>query len=462
MRFARRARPKAGSTERAGPNTSTHNRQQDSGIMSTIRPIPAIRYATDDNFVDLSSRLSPPYDVLDESDKAALLDRDARNFVAIDLPHTPPKAAGPAEKYAAANKTLRDWLQDGTMVRDAVPQLYVYHQRYTLSGAEHVRRKFFARLRLEPFGTGGVFPHERTFGGPKEDRLALTKATQCNLSPIFGLYEDAENAVSRKLKSALPAAPLARGMLDGVESILWGVSDPTVIDAVAEMMQSKPIYIADGHHRYGTGLLYRDWLTQEQGTLPPEHPANYVLCVCCAMEDPGLLILPTHRVLPEIQVSAEFLAADPEIETLPLKATDPDEAVRMLADLGPQAIAVHASGAGGFTAVRPRSADILDALEPDHSPAWRRLGLAFLHGYVLERLVKPKKAGGSDPAIRYIKAGPDAVDVAAGTGGTAFLMQPTTMEEMRGVCGAGDLMPHKSTYFYPKLASGLVVNPLAD
>ncbi len=430
--------------------------------MSTIRPFPAIRYSTNDRSSDISTRLAPPYDILDQAGKDALLAGDPKNFVKIDLPHVPPKSAGPREAYEASNNTLRQWLRDGTMVRDDMPLLYVYHQRYRQDGVTYVRKMFFARLRLEPFGTGGVFPHERTFGGPKEDRLALTKATQANLSPIFGLYEDAKNEVSRRLEQNLPAKPLATGTMEGVENRLWGVGEPTVVAAVTELMAPRPIYIADGHHRYGTGLLYRDWLVEQQGPLPDNHAANFVLCVFCAMEDPGLLILPTHRVLPGVTLTAETLSSDARIEVKPLETASPEQAVRALGPLGPQALGWYDPAKGRYFAVRPRSADILDSLEPGRSPAWRRLGLAFLHAYLLERVVTPKLCGGKEPTIQYIKSVPEAVKVASQTGGPAFLMQPTTMEELRGVCSVGDLMPQKSTYFYPKLASGLVINPLAE
>jgi uncharacterized protein (DUF1015 family) len=400
--------------------------------------------------------------VLDQAGKDALLRPDPRNFVEIDLPHMPPKSAGPAAAYEQAAQTLKNWLGDGTMVRDEVPAIYVYHQTYTHAGTKYVRKMFFAGLKLEPFGEGSIFPHERTFGGPKEDRLALTKATQSNLSPIFGLYEDAANTVAAKLEAALPAEPVATGALDGVDNKLWAVSDASVVDEVAQLMSPKPIYIADGHHRTGTAMLYRDWLTEQQGPLPAEHPANFVLCVFCAMEDPGLLILPTHRVLSGVQVQADLLQGDDQLDVHKLDATGPDAAIEALAALGPMAVAICEPGTGTYYGIRPKNETLLDSLEPDHSPAWRRLGLAFLHAYLLDRLVTPKLCGGTAPTIQYIKAAQPAIDAANTGGGTAFLMQPTTMEEMRGVCSAGDLMPQKSTFFYPKLASGLVVNPLTE
>jgi len=429
--------------------------------MSTIKPFAGIRYNTTSEH-DISTRLSPPYDILDRNDKQRLLDADPINFVKIDLPHLPPKSAGPQTAYSGARDTFDAWLADGTVVKDPQPALYVYHQVYRHGSTDYVRKMFFARLRLEPFGEGSIFPHERTFGGPKEDRLALTKATQTNLSPIFGLYEDTDNRVATRLEEAIASEPTATGTFADVENRLWAMTDPAAIADVAQMMTTKPIYIADGHHRCGTAMLYRDWLTERQGPLPDDHPANFVLCVFCAMEDPGLLILPTHRLLPGIRIPDGVFTADGKIELKSLDASDPAQAIAALKNLGPQAICAYDGSTQTYKALRPTAPEILDNLEPDHSRPWRRLGLAFLHAYVLDRVVTPSVSGGTAPEIRYIKSDADAIKLAQETDGTSFLMQPTTMEELRAVCSAGDLMPQKSTYFYPKLASGLVVNPLTE
>lgn len=430
--------------------------------MSTIRPLRAIRYAPDVTSRDVSSRLAPPYDVLDAEDQAALLARDPCNFVKVDLPHIPPKSAGPTEVYEASRRQIEDWLADGTMLRDQQPGCYVYHQAYSYDNVDYVRKMFFARLRIEPFGTGSVFPHERTFGGPKEDRLCLTKATAANLSPIFGLYRDPANAVAARLGESLSAEPLAVGTLDGVENRMWAVTDPETIADVTALMAEKAIYIADGHHRYGTAGLYRDWLIQQEGRLPEDHAANFVLCVFCAMEDPGLLILPTHRVLPGVSVGGELLRQDEQLESTELTVAGPDQVPEALGEYGPQALAVYSATERRYLAVRPKRADLLAEYEPDRAAAWRALGVAFLHAYLLDRRVKPELCGNQAPEIRYIKTAEAAVNAAEESGGSALLLQATTMEELRSVCQAGEVMPQKSTYFYPKLASGLVINPLVE
>ncbi len=429
--------------------------------MSILKPFRSIRYRGGEDG-DVSNLLAPPYDVLDAADKARLLARDPRNFVGADLPHVPPKAAGPAAAYEAAARQMSQWLADGTMIRDEKPALYVYHQHYSHGGHDYVRKLFFARLKLEPFGSGSVFPHEQTFGGPKEDRLCLTKATRANMSPIFGLYPDAENAVSRHLDRAISGEPLLRGRLDDTDNRLWAVTDEATIKQVVEMMRERPTFIADGHHRYGTAMLYREWLVEQQGPLPEEHPANYVLCAFCAMEDPGLLILPTHRVLPGVAVEPGLLRNDTKVEIAHLLVDSPEQAPSALAKFGPQALALFSGKENSYFMLRPRQPNLLDSIAPDRSPAWRGLALAFLHAYLLDRVVTPQVLGGKPPEVHYVKAAEPAVAEARESSGSAFLLQATTMKEMADVCLAGDLMPQKSTYFYPKLASGLVVNPLED
>jgi len=429
--------------------------------MSLIKPFSAIHYSTPSGDNDISTRLAPPYDVLDKNDKQTLLNLDERNFVKVDLPFIPPKSAGPSEVYEEAQRQIEAWLSDGTLVCDELPAIYVYHQAYNYEGAEFVRKMFFARLRIEPFGAGAVFPHERTFGGPKEDRLALMKATRAQLSPIFGLYEDSENIVAKNLEAALSGEPMAKGTLGGIENRAWAVTDPGAVEGVTKLMRDKAIFIADGHHRYGTAGLYRDWLTECVGEIPEEHPANYVLTVFCAMEDPGLQILPTHRVLGDVSVTSELLKRDGKLEVTAMAVSDPGEAVEALRQFGPQAVALYNAAEGKYFAIKPKDPGLLDEFEPGHGEAWRRLGLSFLHAYLLDRVVTPMLCDGKAPEIHYVKSAQASVDEANGTNGSVFLMQATTMEELRSVCQGGEVMAQKSTYFYPKLASGLLINPLS-
>jgi uncharacterized protein (DUF1015 family) len=397
----------------------------------------------------VSDRIAPPYDVLDEAGKAGLMAKSDRNIVSVDLPHVPPKSLGPAECYATAANTLESWISDGTLVCESTPALYVYHQTFDHEGSRLTRPMFFARVKLVPFEDGVVLAHEKTFGGPKEDRLALMKATRVNLSAVFGMYHDPENEIRDAFASHIDRKPDATATLDGVENALWIVTDPQVIASVVSLMADRRIYIADGHHRYTTALNYRDWLAGEAGgSLAEDHPAQFGLMALAGMDDPGNLIKPTHRVLVEL--------GDVTLDDLVSAWSDGCEE----ASAGEEDIELATGVDGPGKRLRFTNRRVLDTLEPSMSDAWKSLDLAYLHRYLLEELFVPSLGGGKPPTVRYIKSDRDARQAAADAGGIAIMCKAPTMTELREVSEAGDVMPQKSTYFYPKIATGLVVNPL--
>jgi len=429
--------------------------------MAQVRPFRAIRYSAP----NISALAAPPYDILNEQDKALLLARSSHNVVSVDLPQAPAKVAGPPHIYEEAGRAFRGWVSEGVLKQDPEPALYVYHQDYTYHERAFTRKMFFAQLRLEEFGRGQIFPHEQTFGGPKEDRLMLTRAVRANLSPIFGLYPDQANEVIGALDAQTHRQPDSMATLDGVENRLWLVTDRTVVDRVCELMRSKSVFIADGHHRYGTSLMYRDELMRQGNVLADDHPANHVLCVLAGMEDPGLLILPTHRVLcdlPMVTTAAlrETLANRFEI-LQSAHAHDGPRLVESLASHGPQAFAAYSSVDDDAIILNPRDRDMLTGYEPERAPAWRRFSLSILHRYVLNEVVASRFLAGGQPVIHYIKDDAGALADAKENRGIAFMVQPATMQELRDICTAGELMPQKSTYFFPKLATGMVINPLS-
>jgi uncharacterized protein (DUF1015 family) len=412
--------------------------------MARIEPFPAIRYDFGRLGAQLSTRIAPPYDVLDQADKDHLLAGSDRNIVAIDLPYIPPKSAGPPECYKKAADTLHAWLTNGTLIREPRPALYVYHQVFTVHGRQYTRRMFIARLRLVPFSEGVVLPHEQTFGGPKEDRLALMKATRCNLSPVFGLYSDPKDEIGTAFHPAVSRTPDAVATLEDVENHVWIETDATAIDRVRAVMAPKKVFIADGHHRYGTGLIYRDFAAQQAGgKLPDEHPAQYVLMVLASMDDPGALILPYPRVLAHVALDALLAAWKPGAVETPAGQGDMD---------------LFEGRTGRTVGVRFTERGKLKTLAPDRTDAWRALDLAYLHRYLLEELTVPSPIG--EPKIHYVKSEDVARATARDEDGIALLARATPMAQLRAVSEAGDLMPQKSTYFYPKLATGLTINPL--
>lgn len=423
-----------------------------------ITPFRALRYNTATFGSDLSSLIAPPYDVLDQADKDALLARSRHNIVAVDLPHVPPKSAGPDAVYARAAETLQQWLAEAALIEERQPALYTYHQVYTHAGRQFTRKMFFARMRLEAFGTGTVFPHEQTFGGPKEDRFQLMKATRCQLSAVFGLYSDPGNTIS-SLLTVSDREPDVVAEMEGVRNRLWLVQDTATIEQVQSLMQTRAVYIADGHHRYGTALNYRDALTAQTGPLRLDHPAQFVLVGFCAMEDEGAVILPTHRVLSgfgSVPPARVLRALEKGLTLSPTTSADPQAP---LATGAADVVLYVADGAKTYAA-RFTQRRVLNALAPERTDPWRELDLAYLHRYLIDELVTGEALGGAAPTIHYIKAAPDAIADAKATGGIAVLCKPCTMDELRAVSEAGDLMPQKSTYFYPKLATGLVINRL--
>ena len=442
--------------------------------MPDIQPMSAIRYPA----LDQTELVSPPYDVLELKDKQAMLTRNAHNIVAVDLPHVPPKVAGPATAYQQAADQLTQWLSSGILRRDDVPGLYPYEQTYTHEGRVYQRRGLFCRVRLEEFGpTGTIHPHEQTFSGPKEDRLLLTRATRCNLSPVFGLYNDPQNTVTGTLFTGL-GAPVAHASLpsmDGrseVKSSLWRVTDAAAIHQVRKLLAEKHLYIADGHHRYGTSLNYRRELENTSGPLPHDHPANFVMFVLVAMQDPGLIIMPTHRTVSNLKGFSldAFLAAAGSRLILAAPEKFPGDKLpeleKRLASWGNHAMAVYEPKSDQAIIVKPTNDDPLKEFAASasiaiHSAEWRALDVAILQELIFDRIVKPQFAPEGQLQWAFPHEAKDALHLCRHAHHQAgFVLQPTPLQAVRDLCHHNELMPQKSTFFYPKLATGMLINPL--
>ncbi len=444
--------------------------------MAIIAPFSAIHYPQ----AKQSDLVAPPYDVLSAADKQKLLNRNPANIVAIDLPHIPPKEAGPDATYEAAAKTLQEWLSKGTLIKDAAPAIYPYQQTYTHAGVTYKRRGFFARVKLEDFGPQGtIHPHEQTFSGPKEDRLKLMRATKANLSPVFGLYDDPANDVTDLLFEALgSSAPMAAAELptqdgkDVVLSEIWAVRDAKVIDDIARMMAEKHLYIADGHHRYTTCLNYRKELKDAGKFSGDNDNANYAMFVLIAMQDPGLVIMPTHRVVAAASLDGFYLEKFEQIagKTFDVIATkfNGDSLAKLeqeLPSFGAHAIGVYDPVTDKAIVIKPKSNDPIaaDKAFAGKSPAWRQLDVAILQHVVFEKLVEPNfAAAGQKMAWAFPHEAHEVTTLCrGGQYRVGFLLQPTPLTAVRDLCNANELMPQKSTFFYPKLATGLVVNSLS-
>lgn len=418
----------------------------------------------------LSHVVAPPYDVISPELQDQLYQLHPANVIRLILNRHEAGDDEHSNRYTRAARLLKDWRSEGLLQREPDPAVYVYHQVFTYGGLEYTRRGFMARVFLERFGEGQIYPHEETLAGPKADRLQLTRACKANLSQVFGLYPDPDNEAQQLLETAiLGSTPLEATDHLGVVHRLWPVTDVRVIGEVAAVMDAKPMFIADGHHRYETACNYRDELAGA-GPLPPQHPARFVLAMCVSMDDPGMIVLPTHRLFRGL----------PAMTTEQLQQRLGDCFTTAAAGQGPPAAqtvweAIEAEGEQGvlglFTAadqqwllarLTPVGRDRMAALAADRSADWRGLAVSILHRLVIENLLD----GRDLPKPKYVHLVQEVIDGLThgdpdgGTFPLAALLMPATVGHVRAISEHGERMPAKSTYFYPKLLSGLVINPL--
>jgi uncharacterized protein (DUF1015 family) len=424
--------------------------------MAEIRPLHALRY--DPSVVGpLADVTAPPYDVIDAEGRAALIARSPFNVVAVDLPVAEP--GGPADPYKSAGELFESWQLQGALVRDREPAIWAHTQDYTgPDGVAHTRRGFFCRVRIAEYGAGRVRPHERTHPGPKEDRLRLTRATRANVSPVFSLFSDPSDAAWRALAPATEQEPWADITdADGTVHRLWPVRDPGAIAAVEAATRDAELLIADGHHRYETMRTYAEEIGGEG-----DH--RFILMCLVALEDPGLTVFPTHRLLGGLDgerraALQEAMRRDFEIVEVPPERIAPPErapGARTPLELG------YIDRDGRPLRLTLKDQAIADAALPGMSEAYRKLDTG-----VLEALLLKGALGLSDEDIShlnglfYARSTEEALRmVRDGEYDAAFFMRPTPVEEVRDVAAEGENMPPKSTFFYPKLLTGLLFNPL--
>jgi uncharacterized protein (DUF1015 family) len=431
-----------------------------------IRPFRALRYRQE-AVRDLRLVVSPPYDVISPDQQRKLLARDPRNVVRLDFPPVEP-GDQPDDRYRRAAKTLAAWRSDGTLHKDPRPGVYAYEQAYRVPGTaiDRTQRGFFARLRLEPFGPdSAVLPHERTLAAPREDRYKLLRATGVNTSPVVGLYEDRLGESSALLDGIVAAKPAAHVVDDdGVTHRMWSVPDDGTGDGIALALAAVagrgPITIADGHHRYETALRYRDERRMSR-SCEEDPPFDYLLMLLLESTGQPLTVLPTHRVVRGTAADWSFRAATGGLFRVEA-GVERDRLVREFAGLeggGRGRFGLWQKGRGGAILDARRKA--VEPLLPPGGPALRGLDVTIL-GMTLDRLF------GLDPAavtagvrVEYTKSADEAIEKveAGGDSDVAFLLEPTPVASIAAVAAEGDVMPQKSTYFYPKPLTGLVINP---
>ncbi|MDR1695850.1 MAG: DUF1015 domain-containing protein [Endomicrobium sp.] len=402
--------------------------------MAEVKPFSAVRYSKE----NISNLICPPYDVINDAEKKRLQKLSPYNIVNIEL--SDPK--GKKNKYANAADIFKTWLAGGVLKQDDKPAYYFYEQVFKDQGKKMTRRGFFAALKLvDPHsGKGAVKPHEKTLAKPKADRLSLLKAVKANISPIFGLFDDEKRVMVELCKKAAKKVPSASAKdKEGVFHKLWVVTDEKILKTVEKYLAAKKMFIADGHHRYETAWNY----SQEQKAKDKKYSAdkayNYVLTYLCPMEDPGISIWPTHRVIGE----PKDLEADIE------KYFDvhPAKDFQKLSKKEIQPLMIFKGGKSRVLTVKSES--ILKKAMPDKGKAYRNLAVSALH-YVLIPDIEAAE-------FTYVKNDKEALALARKTGKIAIIVPATPVESLKAISLNNEMMPQKSTYFYPKLASGIVI-----
>ncbi|HZD60984.1 MAG TPA: DUF1015 domain-containing protein [Anaerolineae bacterium] len=429
--------------------------------MAEIRTFKGVLY-NKEIVEDLATVVAPPYDVISDEEQRQLLKESKYNVVRLILPQGSPNDTLMSNKYVRARNTFIEWLEKGILLRDTEPAIYIYEQEYSIKGVRKKRTGFIALAKIEDFSTGKIKAHEKTLKGPKADRLRLLKACGANFSQIFSLFSDPEQQVDAILYKHTKDTPRIDITVNGVAHRLWALHDHEAVTEIAELMRDRPLYIADGHHRYETALNYRDEMRQITGDYSGEAPFDYTMMMFVNMDSEGLTILPTHRALknlPKINHDKfrENLEQVFEVEKLPSL----DKIMSGLA----QNADLHSLGIylGNTTFYLLRVKDensIEELLNSDNSRAWKLLDVTILHHVIINRILG---FGGTnvENSIKFTIDEQEAVRlIMEGTYQMAFFLNPTKVGAISEIASAGEVMPQKSTYFYPKLLSGLVFNKL--
>ncbi|MHB8492126.1 MAG: DUF1015 domain-containing protein [Solirubrobacteraceae bacterium] len=429
--------------------------------MADIQPLYALHYDLS-AVSSLGDVVAPPYDVIDADLRATLASRSPHNVVAIDLP----LAEGSMDAYEAAGARLAAWQRDGIIVRDRTPALWAHEQDYVgPDGVARTRRGFFCRVRIAEYGAGRVRPHERTHPGPKEDRLRLTRATHCNLSPIFSLYSDPTAAAWGALERFTAEAPYGSARdAEGTDHRLWRVTDPAAIEAVTAATANTELLIADGHHRYETAQAYARELDATVAVDGDGAAHDYVLMCLVALEDPGLTVFPTHRLAGPLDTERHIALREAVEHHFDVHEVSPEELAQRTSEPPSGNFEMgfmdRSQTAPRWLTLKDQS--VADAVLQGRSDSYRHLDTG-----VLEALILKRPLGLSDDDIShlngfgYARHPADALKLLDdGAYDVAFFMRPTPVAKIRDIAAAGENMPPKSTFFYPKLLTGLLFNPL--
>jgi len=424
--------------------------------MATIRPFSGLRYT--DKAGELGQLVAPPYDVLSSKERDEYAAKNPHNIVHLTLPEQRGDDRSKFVKYARSAADLAEWRRSGALAADAKPAFYRYRQTFKIPGepTDYTRVAFIALIRVEPYENGVVLPHEQTFPKHKEDRLRILEATRSHLECIFGLFEDPGGAVLSEIVSAPETSSVEVTTEDGVHHVLELIQDEKRVSKLAANLKDKKVWIADGHHRYETALTFRASLGEKPGPVAED----FMMMALSSMSDPGLVLLPTHRIVKTLPV-AEHLLENLFQKYFNVRKIGNASLMRELEDLNSpdeRAFAVALPSGGGFLLTLEKPEDALKWIDGPGSDQLKLLDVSILHELIFGKILD---LHGLD-FFSYTRDPDEALDAVKHGAAAAFLMNPPTVDEMRLIALGGEKMPQKSTFYYPKILSGLVLWSLND
>lgn len=422
--------------------------------MAEIKPFKALLY-NEEVTGDLSNVMAPPYDVISDGLRDRLYERSGYNIVRLILGKSFVGDDERNNKYTRARKNLEEWVGEGALVRDREDSFYVYRQEYELGGKICRRTGFMALMRIE--GDDVVLPHEHTLSNPKEDRMNLIKEVKGNLSPIFTLYNDEQGIIKQALDRTVSSCEAIVDItIDGVTHKLWRLSGESSVSGITSAMENKKVFIADGHHRYEVARAYRDMRRKEDGY---DGSADHVLMYLTDISSPdNLTVLATHRALknlPGFDLSDVRSRLEQHFSITPLGTIE--ELTLDMRERSDRGYIYGLVTAEDLLLLEPKSEDQLRAMIKENKcDEWKSLDVSVLHSAILGNILNIKPGEGD---ITYVKEPESALELVTGGGyAAAFLLNPTKVGQLKAVAEKGEMMPQKSTYFYPKVLTGLVIN----
>jgi uncharacterized protein (DUF1015 family) len=423
--------------------------------LAEISPFPGIRY-NQDIVGDMASVICPPYDIISPDEQRAYYEKSDYNVIRLEHGAVLPNDTKANNKHSRASATFSKWLKDRVLVVDHVPSFYIHEHIFTHQNIRKRRLGLTVCVRLEPWEKRIIFPHENTVPGIKSDRLELMRACATNFSPLLGIYEDLGQKVTKLLNTQAGRKPAIDFTEAGETHKLWVANEPEFVQRVSHFLASKPIYIADGHHRYETALAYRDEKRHENPPSKGDQAFNFVMITLVSFSDPGLIVLPVHRLIRNLssKALAQFrsnLEAFFELESVPLGETG-------LPEIRGATTRVLGLEPGSVIALKLRQPSSIKEIMPqEHSEAYKRLDISIVQHLIIDKLIALDK----NSSVVYT---PDMLEarrlVESGEYQLAFLLNPIPVATIKAIADANDKMPGKSTYFYPKLPTGLVINRL--